>query len=260
MPIATFTPPSALTKPAAQALALQCIGVVSMLALQVALWRIRHVSIMPMTLAVGVGSVAALLSYWRGMRWWWWPLQFVFAPALLAASSLSISPWFYLLLFLLLLTVYWRTYQTQVPLYLSGQVVWDAVIAHIPPGAKQVIDIGSGIGGLVLHLAASRPEWIVSGIELAPLPWLVSRLRARQRCSPARLMRGDYHSLDFSAYDVVFAYLSPAAMPALWLKASAEMRPGTLLLSYEFTIDDHPPDFSSQPRAGARYLYGWVHR
>jgi hypothetical protein len=34
----------------------------------------------------------------------------------------------------------------------------------------------------------------------------------------------------------VFAYLSPAAMPALWRKAQREMRPGSLLVSYEFEI------------------------
>ncbi len=260
MPFANIAPPSLLKTPALQALALQCGGALFMLALQIILWRAVHVSLTPRGLGAGVGCVAALLAYWRGMRWWWWLIQGIFAPALVAASALHLPSWPFLLLFLLLLMVYWRTYQTQVPLYLSGRAVWDAVNAQIPPGPKRVIDIGSGLGGLVLHLAASRPELNVTGIELAPLPWLVGRLRAQQRRSRAQLVRGDYRMLDFTDYDVVFAYLSPAAMPALWQKALAEMRPGTLLLSYEFTIEGYPADLSSQPRAGGPLLYGWVHR
>jgi SAM-dependent methyltransferase len=115
--------------------------------------------------------------------------------------------------------------------------VWRAVLAELPQGrALRVIDIGSGLGGFTLHLAAARPESQVAGIELAPLPWLVSRLRAALSGSRARFLRGDYERLDFADYDLVFAYLSPAAMPALWRKAQREMRPGSLLASYEFEI------------------------
>jgi hypothetical protein len=43
--------------------------------------------------------------------------------------------------------------------------------------------------------------------------------------------RADLWTLDFGAYDVVYAYLSPAVMPELWAKARREMRPGALLVS-----------------------------
>jgi hypothetical protein len=49
-----------------------------------------------------------------------------------------------------------------------------------------------------------------------------------------------------------FAYLSPAAMLALWHKARAEMRPGTLLLSYEFHIPGTTPDLVIQPEGAGR--------
>jgi hypothetical protein len=60
-----------------------------------------------------------------------------------------------------------------------------------------------------------------------------------------------------SDYDVVFAFLSPAAMPALWRKASAEMRPGTLLLSYEFSIPGTTPHIIDHPVENGPALYGW---
>ena len=37
-------------------------------------------------------------------------------------------------------------------------------------------------------------------------------------------------------YDVVYAYLSPAAMPRLWDKARLEMKPGSLLVSNSFAV------------------------
>jgi predicted O-methyltransferase YrrM len=70
-------------------------------------------------------------------------------------------------------------------------------------------------------------------------------------------MRGDYGRLDFADYDVVFAYLSPAAMPALWSKARAEMRPGTLLLSYEFPIPGVQSHVTSSFDARGCAVYGW---
>jgi hypothetical protein len=94
---------------------------------------------------------------------------------------------------------------------------------------------------------------------LAPLLWLVSWLRARIVHSRARFIRGDYTHLDFAQYDVVFAYLSPAAMLALWEKSRAEMRPGSMLLSYEFSIPGISADVivETMPQSEGATLYAW---
>ncbi|TFW17617.1 class I SAM-dependent methyltransferase, partial [Duganella callida] len=117
--------------------------------------------------------------------------------------------------------------------------------------------IGSGLGGLVLYLARVRPDADVSGIELAPLPFVYSWLRARLGRSRARFLRGDYERLDFSCYDLVFAYLSPAAMSQLCRKAMAEMRPGTMLVSYEFIIEERSPDRIIHATKQGVPLYIW---
>ena len=166
--------------------------------------------------------------------------------------------WLFLAAFLFLLALYWSTFRTQVPYYPSGKRVWDEVAKLLPQDRPVLaIDIGSGLGGLVLDLAARRPESHFVGIELAPLPWLASRLRALFSGSRARFVRGDYEQLDFSQYDAVFAYLSPAAMSALWRKAAAEMRPGTMLLSYEFLITEKTPDLTILPIGRGPALYVW---
>lgn len=204
------------------------------------------------------GLIAAAASYIFGLAPWWLLIQAAFPVALIAMLSLHLPPAIFLGAFIALLVMYWSAFRTQVPFYPSNIAVWQAVGDLLPKGRPvRVIDIGSGLGGLVLHLAAMRRESVFAGIEIAPLPWLVSRLRGMLAHANAQFVRGDYECVDFAAYDVVFAYLSPVAMPALWRKAKSEMRPGSMLLSYEFGIVGAEPHFTIAPASGGPLLYGW---
>jgi hypothetical protein len=246
-----------LRAPAIQALLLQIAAFPLTLA---AVYLLARAGFQPDYLhaALVQGLFAAALTWWRGLASWWRAIQFVFPLALLGAGRLDIPPGVFLAVFLFLLLLYWSTYRTQVPYYPSGRKVWDAVAEALPQGrALRVIDIGSGLGGLVLDLQRRRPESRIEGIELAPLPWLASLLRATLTRSPARFIRGDYETLDFGAYDAVFAYLSPAAMPALWDKAAREMHPGSVLFSYEFVIAARPPSRIVVPYRDGPTLYQW---
>lgn len=244
-------------KPAVAALLLQLAAFPLTLALT---WLLAR-SGLPMSylvVALIQGAVAAGFTWWRGLAVWWRFIQLLFPLALAGTARLDIPPAVFLAVFLFLLLLYWSTYRTQVPYYPSTRRVWDAVASLLPAKEQlRVIDIGSGLGGLVLDLAGRRPGIEATGIELAPLPWLASRLRAQLAGSPARFIRGDYERLDFAQYDVVFAYLSPAAMEALWRKAAREMRPGSLLLSYEFVIADRVPNRTVYPTEGGSALYIW---
>lgn len=203
------------------------------------------------------GALAALLSR-RSLAPWWMAIQFLFPVAAVALNALHLPPAIFLAAFIFFVALFWSTFRTQVPFYPSHAAVWNAVSGLLPKdGPIRFIDIGSGFGGLVLHLAALRGDGEFAGIELAPLPWLASRLRATLRGSRGRFMQGDYNTLDFAQFDVVFAYLSPAAMPALWQKARSEMRPGSLLLSYEFPVPGTDPHIVLQCGRRDEALYGW---
>jgi hypothetical protein len=242
--------------PAVAALLIQCLSFPLML---IALYALARAGLAPgyWHAALLQGGFAALLS-WRRLASWWRPIQLLFPPALLGTHMLGLPPAWFLAGFLVLLLVFWSTFRTQVPYYPSGKAVPDALLALLPPGASpRIVDIGSGLGGLVLELARKRPDARCTGIELAPLPWLISRLRAIACASRARFLRGDYESLDFGNFDLVFAYLSPAAMDGLWRKASREMRPGSVLVSYEFGIDARQSDLCVVPTRGAPPLFVW---
>lgn len=204
------------------------------------------------------GGIAALVSHCFKLARWWVAIQLIFPVALLAAYSFHLPPNIFLAAFIFFLLLYWTTFRTQVPFYPSGPSVWKKVAELLPQDRPvRFIDIGSGLGDLVLHIAQQRPDGTFSGIEVAPLPWLVSWIRAALCRSRGRFICGDYENLDFAQYDVVFAYLSPAAMPALWKKAVAEMRPGALLLSYEFPIAGPAPKINMAIEPRGTVLFGW---
>jgi len=211
-----------------------------------------------LSVAVVQGLLAAALTWKLALAGWWRLIQLLFPLAVLAALALQLPSWLFGAAFLLLLGWYWSTFRTQVPYYPSGPAVWDAVRQLLPADRPpRVIDIGSGLGGLVLYLSRVRPDAAVEGIELAPLPFLYSWLRARLAGGRARFRLGDYEKLDFRQYDLVFAYLSPAAMPGLWRKAAAEMCPGAMLASYEFIVPERSPDRIVQAEEGGVPLYIW---
>ena len=208
--------------------------------------RTAALQLHPLLFALLCGTLAAAFSRLAGLARWWLLIQLLFVPALLLMLSLQLPPNFFLGAFLVLLAVYWSTFRTQVPLYLSSQKIWQAMELLLPaesPGKNfTFMDLGSGIGGILTHLAGARPDGRYYGVEAAPLPFLWSWLRIRlggyRNCE---VKWGSLWDCDLAQYDVVFAYLSPVPMDELWQKARREMRPGTAFISNTFAVADHPP-------------------
>jgi SAM-dependent methyltransferase len=205
------------------------------------------------------GALAAGLSAAWQQRTWWLPLHFGFAPALWLALQTEIPPGLYLAAFVGLLLVYWSSFRTQVPLYLSGRPVWDAVAGLLPADRPfRFVDLGSGVGGLPLNLASRFRQGQFLGVEVAPAPWLISRFRAMLAAAPVQFRRQDYGTLDLGDFDVVFAFLSPAAMPGLWQQAQSQMKPGSTFVSLAFTVASHAPDQIIEASGGRRHaLHVW---
>jgi len=233
--------------PSVAALLLQCAAfIVTRLIVE-----ITGLSSSLLQLAWLCGLIAALLSYVSGLAIWWLLIQLLFAPALILVMAIQLPPGLFLGAFLLLLFVYWSTYRTQVPLYLSSKKVWHALEnllpAQISGSGFQFVDLGSGLGGVLTYLAKARPDGNFIGVEAAPLPFIWSWLRIRLgRLNNSRVQWGSLWECDLSGYDVVFAYLSPVPMEKLWDKARAEMRPGTVFISSTFTVPDQIPQQTVQ--------------
>lgn len=242
-----------------QSLVVQCVALVAvagfaylastLLSFEPAAWQ----------LAAAQGVLAALLSAAVRQPAWWPPLHLVFAPAVLLAHSVDVPAWIYLAAFLTLTLFYWSTFRTRVPLYLSDRKAWRALVPLLPHGRDfSFIDVGSGLGDVPFYLEPRFPQGRFVGTEIAPAPWLISRVRAWSRHSRVRLLRRDYARVDLSRFDVVFAFLSPAAMPALWRQAQAQMQPGSLFISLSFDVPGCAPDREIALAPGSRHtLHVW---
>lgn len=210
-------------------------------------------------LALAQGGIAAALSH-LGRQPAWWPLLHLgFFPAVLLAQQVNLPAWVYLVGFLLLVLFYWSTFRTRVPLFLSDRKAWQAVTPLLPETQTfRFIDLGSGLGDVPFYLESRFPQGRFYGTEIAPAPWLISRLRAWLKRSRVILLRRDYAAIDLADFDIVFAFLSPAAMPALWQQAQTQMRSGSLFLSLSFAVDTRRPDRVVALAEGARHtLYAW---
>jgi hypothetical protein len=193
----------------------------------------------PLSVWVGLaGLAAALLNRRLGLPAWWQIIGLAFVPLLWLTLQSGIDPdWFLAGLILLALTSLGAV-RGRVPLYLSSPRAAVALAARLPEHAH-LLDLGCGLGGPLARLATLRPDADLHGVESAPLNWLIARLRLAGR---ARIRLGNLWDVDLSGHDVVYAYLSPAPMARLWLKARAEMRPGSLLVSNTFEVPGIEPD------------------
>jgi SAM-dependent methyltransferase len=207
--------------------------------------------------AVMQGAIALRIATLAGAQRWWPPLHLVFLPAVVCAAQIDVPPFVWLGCFLALAAVFGATFRTQVPLFLTSAAV-RARLAELLAADRSLrfLDLGCGLGGVIAALKRARPECEFDGVELALVPYLVSRWCAgRAGC---RVERRDLMAVDLSRYDVVYAFLSPAPMPGLWAKAKREMRPGSLLVSLAFPVPGAAPDRILPVAEGDRHtLYVW---
>jgi precorrin-6B methylase 2 len=201
------------------------------------------------------GGVAAALALAMGAPRWWVVIHLLFSPLVIGARALDIAPTWYLLAFLALSAVFWSTFRTRVPLFLTNQATARALLQTLPQDTPvHLVDLGCGTGSLLHRLAMSRPDCRFTGIENAPLPWLIARMRTRDLPNVA-ILRGDLWAAHLGRFDVVYAFLSPVPMPKLGRKAALEMRPDALLIANSFEIPGLRADQVVEGGPGARALY-----
>ena len=176
-------------------------------------------------------------------------LLFVVVAAALMAGALFLQPplWLYPAVFALIFLFYANTFSERVPLYLSNRTTWAALALvldgeNMPVGRRPAfVDLGCGLGGTLAYLARAKPDWDIVGVETAPGPYLIAKVRTAFLPN-VQVRFQTLWKTDLAAFDVVYAFLSPAPMPRLHAKAAAEMRPGTLFVSNSFWADEQPYD------------------
>lgn len=203
-------------------------------------------------------ALAAAIGRGFGLAAWWTVLNGAFPLVVTGAAALSLDPRWYLGAFLSMTAVYWSTFRTQVPLFLSNRRAIRALADLLPEDRPvRLLDVGCGTGTVLAGLASLRQSDQLAGVEIAPLPYAIAHVRARLCGGRFTVSRHDLWGENLAAYDVVYAFLSPVPMPALWRKVCDEMRPGSLFVSNTFDVPGVPPDRVITLGDGRRALLVW---
>lgn len=113
-------------------------------------------------------------------------------------------------------------------------------------------ELGAGFGGLAVAVARARPAVRVIAWEAALVPWLCLRARLAV-LGPRNVVarRADFFAGALREAKGVLCYLYPGAMKRLGPKLSAELPPGTPVVSHTFAL----PDWVAERTAVAPDLY-----
>lgn len=227
--------------PPLRQLALQFAALIAVLSLAWPYYGLRNEPLPWPAVSLAIGGVALLLAMATRQPWWWRAMHAVFAPLAWAMVQLEIDPGWFLLAAILLLLVYRGALSGQVPLYLSNRQTAEALGRLLPEREGiRIADLGAGLGSVLRPLALARPDARLIGVENAPLTWLGGRFLALALPN-CELRWGSLWQTSLGDFDVVYAFLSPVPMPALWEKVAAEMAPGSLFVSNSFPVPGVEP-------------------
>lgn len=142
--------------------------------------------------------------------------------------------------------------------HLVGQ--WDALQK---PSPLQVLDLGCGVGGTLLHLAQVWPEAQLCGITLSPQQARIAEQLTAERGLQTRcnILCGDFLNTPLPPADCVIAIESSVHAPRLadfLSKAARALKPGgVLLLVDDFLRQPERPLAPSAQRLIQSFRQGW---
>jgi SAM-dependent methyltransferase len=119
-----------------------------------------------------------------------------------------------------------------------------------------VLDLGSGDGRIPIHAAKHFGARAV-GVELEENLIRLSNASARTQgvADRVRFVRQDLFQFDLTQATVIALYISPGVMTRLKPRLLS-LKPGTRVVSHQFTLDDWEPDESVRTEGRSGYL--WV--
>lgn len=190
------------------------------------------------------GLLAAMVTYWVLHSSWWVIIQLLAPPFLVLGLALDIPAWVFPVLLIFLMMIFWNVAINRVPLYLSNKQTVAKLNTVIKKQAgMKVVDLGSGLGGTMTELAKTRSNQQFYGFETAPMPFLVSWVVSKMtRQKNTTFFLKSFWNINLAEYDVIYCFLSPVPMAALYEKAVREMKPGSWFISNSFTVPGHKPD------------------
>ncbi len=109
-------------------------------------------------------------------------------------------------------------------------------------GIGQILELGSGWGGLLISLAKKYPQREIVGFELSIMPWFTTVMLTKLLgLKNIKVYRQNFLKADFSNASVIFCYLFPGGMKALEDKFNRQDAWPVHLISNNFSLPSCQP-------------------
>lgn len=142
------------------------------------------------------------------------------------------------------------------PFFRAKPEVINTIIDNIKPGRGQIVyELGSGTANFLRGVEAKYPGVKLIGIENSIFPYLLARLKLKKLKSQIELQKKDLYKVDLNEASIIYCYLIPTMMAKLSEKIRKECRPGTVVVSYVFSIPNLSIRKTIETKGGNIYFY-----
>lgn len=182
------------------------------------------------------------VAHFLGLSTPWKVINGILPLTLAASLAVTLPAWVFIIPLLTLCAIHAPALWTRVPYYPTSRAAYPLILAELPPDRPfTFIDIGCGMGDLLIFLKKHRPHGHFYGIEIGLVPFLVSKVKST--------LYGEGHvTVTFQSvyktplhdFDYVYAFLSPAAMTQVWTQAYREMKPESTFITNSFEVPEAP--------------------
>lgn len=128
--------------------------------------------------------------------------------------------------------IFLQTPYVPTPIMVARKMV---TMAHLKD-SDIIYDLGAGDGRLLIETMGMHPAITAYGSELSPLVCIWGKCKILLSGKKAQLRMKNLFAEDLRDADCVFLYLMPGVMEKLLKKFEKELRPGTKIVSYAFTL------------------------
>ncbi|MBI5037548.1 MAG: class I SAM-dependent methyltransferase [Candidatus Kerfeldbacteria bacterium] len=150
--------------------------------------------------------------------------------------------------------------KTKVPFVRTPFSVIETIVHEVHITNHDVVyDLGCGNARVLLDIERATGARVV-GYELSPWAYFLARMNVKNNKSKAEIRYQDFYKADLSEATVVFAFLIVAVMPKVGAQLEKQLKPGTTVVCYGFSIPQWIPTKTiptrqNDPKASKIYIY-----
>ncbi len=118
----------------------------------------------------------------------------------------------------------------------------DEIVENLGLNSESVFyDLGCGDGRILIKAVEKYPGIKCVGVEIAYLPYSLAKFYTR-KYKNIEIRRQNVFKTDLTSATHIFAYLYPKAMTELWPIVKEQCKPGTILMSCDFEVENVQPN------------------